>query len=59
MPFVIFTVTETSLVKRQKLVDQIFDEIKRAVVPIRPNRSVPRPDTVRKMKHYHNQKNNA
>ncbi len=55
----IFAVTETSPAKRKKLVDQIFDEIKRAVVPIRPNRSVPRPDTVRKMKHYHNQKNNA
>ena len=50
---------EPSPSRRKKLIDQIFSEIKRSVVPIRPDRSLPRPLSVRRMKHYHNQKCNA
>ena len=55
----IFALTESSPSKRGKLVNQIFDEIKQSVVPIRPNRSVPRPSAPRVMKFYHNKKNNC
>ena len=34
-------------------------EIKQSVVPIRPDRSVPRPSAPRDMKFYHNKKNNS
>ena len=50
---------EPSHSRSKKLIDQIFSEIKRSVVPIRPDRSLPRPQSVRRMKHYHNQKYNA
>ena len=55
----IFAVLETSPSERKKLVDRIFDEIKQSVIPIRPGRSLPRPAAPRKMKFYHNMKNNA
>ena len=55
----IFALTESSPSKREKLVNQIFDEIKQSVVPIRPDRSVPRPSAPRDMKFYHNKKNNS
>lgn len=55
----IFAVLESSPSKRQKLVDRILDEIKQSVIPIRPGRSLPRPAASRKMKFYHNMKNNA
>jgi len=50
---------EPSPSKSKKLIDLIFSDIKRSVVPIRPDRTVPRPQTVRRLKHYHNQKCNA
>ena len=50
---------ELSPSRSKKLIDQIFSEIKRSVVPIRPDRTLPRPQSVRRMKHYHNQKCNA
>ena len=50
---------EPSPSRSKKLIDQIFSEIKRSVVPIRPDRTLPRPQSVRRMKHYHNQKCNA
>ena len=50
---------EPSPSKSSRMIDRIFSEIKKAVIPIRPNRTLPRPTSVRRMKHYHNQKCNA
>lgn len=54
----ILAVAEEDPANQNQMLDMIFDEIKRAVVPIRPNRSVPRNDSVRKLKFFHNMKNN-
>ena len=50
---------EQSPAKSKHLIDTIMFEIKRSVVPIRPDRVVPRSKTPRRMKHYHNKKCNA
>lgn len=44
----ILAVAEDDPAKQNEMLDQIFDEIKRAVVPIIPNRCVTRHDSVRK-----------
>jgi len=45
--------------KRSKMVKKIIEEIARSVIPIRPERSTPRPVTTRKSKFHHNHKSNA
>ena len=50
---------EQSPAKSKHLIATIMFEIKRSVVPIRPDRVVPRSKTPRRMKHYHNKKCNA
>jgi hypothetical protein len=42
--------------ERERYVKSILTEIKKAVVPIRPNRSVNRPSNPRKTKYHHNRK---
>jgi hypothetical protein len=42
--------------ERERYVKIILTEIKKAVVPIRPNRSVNRPSNPRKVKYHHNRK---
>jgi hypothetical protein len=46
----------TSEEERRQHMDYILTEIKKSVVPIRPNRSVKRPLTPRKVKYHHNRK---
>ena len=46
----------TSEGERARCMKIIFTEIKKSVVPVRPNRSVARPITPRQAKYHHNRK---
>jgi len=51
---------ETNKAKRMRMMDSLMEEMERNPVPIRPNRSTPRPPHgARKVKFHHNQKSNV
>ena len=55
----VLALMEDSPEKQSIKIQEILDEIKRYVTPIKPNRSVPRNKTPRKSKYHHNQKVNC
>lgn len=55
----VFAISQRSSRVQARLVDEISEEIKRYVVPIRPNRVVPRNQYPRNAKFHHNQKANC
>jgi len=55
----ILAIAEKSPSMQAKLMDNIFEEVKRFVIPIRPNRTVPRNPSPRNSKFHHNQKANC
>ena len=55
----VFALAQDSQDEQKAMIDLIIQEIKRHVVPIRPNRSVPRNPSPRKCKFHYNQKANC
>ena len=55
----VFAVAQDDDSDKQAILDFILDEVKRYVVPIRPNRSMPRNPHPRSAKFHHNQKANC
>jgi hypothetical protein len=51
------TISEEDHKKRMEMFDEIIHALERKIIPIRPNRSLPR--TRRKAKHHHNHKSNC
>jgi len=54
----IITLCEEDMEKRREMFDEITEMLKKRIIPIRPNRSLPR-NTPRKVKFHHNQKSNC
>ena len=56
--WLIITLCEEDKEKRSEMFDKITDMLKKRIIPIRPNRSIPR-NTPRNVKFHHNQKSNC